>query len=186
MSLSSIDRRRFLRIGASTVFGALVARSLAPSSAFAATPAAAARRPGAVILLWLNGGPSHVDTFDPKPGRPGGGPFKAIKTRAPAIQISEHLPLLAERADRLALVRSMSSKEGNHARAQYFVHTGYVPNPTVVHPSLGGWVSARASGPGDELPEFVSIGGPSFGAGFLGVENGPFVLLRPRRTAPTT
>jgi len=58
------------------------------------------------------------------------------------------------------------------------VHTGYAPNPTVVHPSLGGWTSARLGDPHAELPAFVSIAGPSFGAGFLGVQNGPFVLQK--------
>src|SRR5579872_3852667 len=116
MSVRPIDRRSFLQIGASAVFGALVARSMWSREALAGTPRVTPPRAGAVILLWLNGGPSHVDTFDPKPGRPTGGPFKAIRTRAPAVQLSEHLPLLADRADRLAIVRSMSSKEGNHAR----------------------------------------------------------------------
>jgi uncharacterized protein (DUF1501 family) len=94
------------------------------------------------------------------------------------MTLSEHLPRLAERGERLAIVRSMSSKEGNHARAQYYVHTGYAPNPTVVHPSLGGWTCARLSNELADLPAFVSIGGPSFGAGFLGVQNGPFVLAK--------
>jgi hypothetical protein len=94
------------------------------------------------------------------------------------MMLSEHLPLLADRGDKLAIVRSMSSKEGNHPRAQYFVHTGYAPNPTIVHPSLGGWTCARMADPHAELPAFVSIGGPSFGAGFLGVQNGPFVLQK--------
>jgi uncharacterized protein (DUF1501 family) len=171
-----IDRRSFLGLGTSAVFGSLVARWLAPADAFAAdVPKARAQ---ACILLWLNGGPSHLDTFDPKPGRATGGPFKAIKARAPGMMLSEHLPGLAERGDRIALVRSMGSKEGNHARAQYLVHTGYAPNPTVVHPSLGGWTSARLGDPKAELPAFVSIGGPSFGAGFLGVQNGPFVLQK--------
>jgi uncharacterized protein (DUF1501 family) len=170
-----MDRRRLLRVGASAIFGALVARYLSPPSARAAAPGVKAR---ACILLWLNGGPSHLDTFDPKPGRASGGPFKAIKTRVAGMQLSEHLPLLADRADKLALVRSMSSKEGNHVRAQYYVHTGYAPNPTVVHPSLGGWTCARLGDPSADLPAFVSIGGPSFGAGFLGVQNGPFVLQK--------
>jgi uncharacterized protein DUF1501 len=173
---NAFDRRALLRSGASAFFGALVAR------AFASLPALAAPGPSprasACILLWLNGGPSHIDTFDPKPGRSTGGPFRAIKTRAPAMLLSEHLPRLAERATDLAIVRSMSSKEGNHGRAQYYVHTGYAPNPTVVHPSLGGWTSAGLGGPQAELPAFVSLGGPSFGAGFLGVQNGPFVLQR--------
>ena len=128
--------------------------------------------------MWLNGGPSHIDTFDPKPGRPNAGSFKAIKTRVSEVLFGEHLPHLAERADKLAVVRNMSSKEGNHLRAQYFVHTGYAPNPTVVHPSLGGWTCAKLGDSKHDLPAFVSIGGPSFGAGFLGVQNGPFVLQK--------
>jgi uncharacterized protein (DUF1501 family) len=171
-----IDRRALLRAGTSALFGALVARGLAARSAFAGAPRAP--KAGACILLWLNGGPSHIDTFDPKPGRPTGGPFKAIKTRAAGLTLSEHLPRLAERAHSIALVRSMSSKEGNHGRAQYYVHTGYAPNPTVVHPSLGGWTSARLGDAQAPLPAFVSLGGPSFGAGFLGVQNGPFVLQK--------
>ena len=94
------------------------------------------------------------------------------------MTLSEHLPLLAERADEIALVRSMSSKEGNHGRAQYYVHTGYAPNATIVHPSLGGWTSARLGDALAPLPAFVSIAGPSFGAGFLGVQNEPFVVQK--------
>jgi uncharacterized protein (DUF1501 family) len=176
MSLPPIDRRTVLRVGTSALFGALVSRWLAPGSAQAA--GAPAPKAHACILLWLNGGPSHIDTFDPKPGRATGGPFKAIKARAPGMMLSEHLPLLADRGDKIAVVRSMSSKEGNHTRAQYYVHTGYAPNPTVVHPSLGGWTSARLADAHAELPAFVSIGGPSFGAGFLGIQNGPFVLQK--------
>ncbi len=174
--MRNLDRRTLLRAGASSAFAALVARYLSPASARA--DGAPSPRARACILLWLNGGPSAVDTFDPKPGRPTAGPFKAIRTRAPGMLLCEHLPLLAERATALAIVRSMSSKEGNHPRAQYYVHTGYAPNPTVAHPSLGGWASARLADATAELPAFVSIGGPSFGAGFLGVENGPFVLQK--------
>ncbi|HLK41130.1 MAG TPA: DUF1501 domain-containing protein [Polyangiaceae bacterium] len=175
MSELRLCRRSVLRIGTSAVFGALVARHATPAAAQEAASRAKAR---GCILLWLNGGPSHIDTFDPKPGRATGGSFKAVKTCVHGVLVAEHLPKLADRMDRVALVRSMSSKEGNHARAQYYVHTGYAPNPTVVHPSLGGWVAARAVEPHAELPPFVSIGGPSFGAGFLGVENGPFVIQK--------
>ena len=188
MTMPTLGRRSLLRLGTSAFFGALVSRWISPSRALAGDlPAAKA---DACILLWLNGGPSHIDTFDPKPGRPTGGPFKAIRTRAPGMMLSEHLPLLADRGDRIAVVRGMTSKEGNHARAQYYVHTGYAPNPTVVHPSLGGWTSARLGDPHAELPAFVSIAGPSFGAGFLGVQNGPFVIAKagappPDATLPT-
>jgi uncharacterized protein (DUF1501 family) len=175
MNADRLSRRTVLRVGASAMFGALVTRFFSTGSAFAAGPALKAT---ACILLWLNGGPSHIDTFDPKPGRSTGGPFKAIKTRAPGLTLSEHLPHLAERANQLAIVRSMSSKEGNHGRAQYYVHTGYAPNATLVHPSLGAWASARLGDPHAPLPSFVSIAGPSFGAGFLGVQDGPFVLQK--------
>ena len=186
--MPTLGRRSLLRLGTSAFFGALVSRWISPSRALAGDlPAAKA---DACILLWLNGGPSHIDTFDPKPGRQTGGPFKAIRTRATGMMLSEHLPLLADRGDRIAVVRGMTSKEGNHARAQYYVHTGYAPNPTVVHPSLGGWTSARLGDPHAELPAFVSIAGPSFGAGFLGVQNGPFVITKagappPDATLPT-
>jgi uncharacterized protein (DUF1501 family) len=159
-----MDRRSLLRIGTSAFFGALVARSFAARTAVAGQSNPTHGK--ACILLWLNGGPSHVDTFDPKPGR------------APGMKLSQHLPLLAERGDKLAVLRGIASKEGNHARAQYYVHTGYTPTPTVIHPALGAWVCARLGDSGAELPAFVSIGGPSLGAGFLGVQNGPFVVQK--------
>jgi uncharacterized protein (DUF1501 family) len=172
-----IDRRRFLQMGGVGLLGGLAARYM-ERFAFADAPAVRAARAKSIVVLWLNGGPSHLDTFDPKPGTPVGGPFKAIRSRARTIELSEHLPQLADKADKIAVVRSMSSKEGNHARAQYLLHTGYSPNPTVVHPSLGGWVCEQLGDPSSDIPTFVSIGGPSFGAGFLGVQNGPFVMQK--------
>src|ERR1700730_2137863 len=106
------SRRQVLRVGVSSAFGALVARYLWGGAARADEERPAKAR--ACILLWLNGGPSHIDTFDPKPGRPGGGTFKSIATRAPGLALCEHLPQLAEQADALCVVRSMTSKEGNH------------------------------------------------------------------------
>src|SRR5450631_4311807 len=99
MSDHDFNRRAMLRLGTSAVFGSLVARWLSPRAAFAADTTRAKAQ--ACILLWLNGGPSHIDTFDPKPGRATGGPFKAIQARAPGMKLSEHLPHLAERGDRL-------------------------------------------------------------------------------------
>ena len=136
-----------------------------------AAPAAA----DSLIVLWMNGGPSHVDTWDPKPGSKGAGPMKAIKTRRAGLELSEHMPALAEVADRLCVVRSLSSKEGNHQRAQYLGRTGYSPSPTLVHPALGSWVAKKLGAPASGLPAFVSLGGPAAGAGFLGAEYGPFV-----------
>ena len=132
----------------------------------------------AVILLWMNGGPSHIDTWDPKQGKVAG-PGKSIKTSVPNVSISEHMPRLAQRASKLAIVRGMTSKEGNHQRAQYLLRTGYAPNPTVVHPTLAAWVSKRMGEPTTGLPASVSLGGPSLGGGFFGVQHGPFVVAQP-------
>jgi uncharacterized protein (DUF1501 family) len=83
---------------------------------------------------------------------------------------------LADRAGDIAIVRSMTSREGNHDRARYLLHSGYAPTPTVLHPSLGAWTAEELDHAGLELPAFVSIGGPSMGAGFLGVQHAPFVV----------
>ncbi len=170
-----MHRRNFLTLGASAFFSAMLAR--AARADVGPTPKAKA-----MILVWMNGGPSHLDTWDPKPGHPNGGPTKAIRTALPGLSISEHMPAIARVARKLTVIRSMTSREGNHQRAQYLMHTGYAPTPTLVHPSLGGWVSKKLGAPTNGLPPFVSIGGPSFGAGFLGVSNGPFVV--PKAGAP--
>jgi hypothetical protein len=143
--------------------------------AASAAPEAKAK---SVILLWMNGGPSHIDTWDPKQGKVAG-PNKAIKTSVPGVMISEHMPQIARLANKLAIVRGMTSKEGNHQRAQYLLRTGYAPNPTVAHPSLAAWVTKRLGEPKTGLPGSVSLGGPSVGAGFFGVQYGPFVVQTP-------
>lgn len=173
-----LDRRTLLRIGASGFMAALIARAGLAKSDPSAAPSLPAAKAKACILLWLNGGPSHIDTFDPKPGKSTGGPFKAIKTKAPAVELCEHLPLLAEEAHRIAVLRGMTSREGNHQRAQFLVHTGYAPSTTIAYPSLGAWTSSRLGAKDAELPAFVSVGGTSYGAGFLGVQNGPFVIQK--------
>ncbi len=173
--------RREMLLGSAGLAGALAASLVSRRGALAQGAAGPARKAKACIVLWLNGGPSHLDTFDPKPGSKVGGPFKAIKTRTPGLLFSEHLPRLAEQTHLMIAARG-TSKEGNHQRARYLLHTGYAPNPTVVHPALGGWVSAVAAPKQGELPAFVSIGGPSEGAGFLGVQHGP--LVTPQAAPP--
>jgi len=185
------SRRQGLVYGASGLAALLASRWFGPPMTHAETAAAhlkskgatgahpgASARAKACIVLWLNGGPSHIDTFDPKAGV-ATARFKPIKTRAKDLSISEHLPLLAEQGDKVAILRSMTSKEGNHERARYLMHTGYIPNPTVHHPSLGGWVSHEIGEASPDLPNFVSIGGPSLGPGFLGLQHGPFIVDDP-------
>lgn len=178
-----MNRRALLKASAAGFFGTLVSRWAMADGV--AAPSATAK---SIILLWMNGGPSHLDTWDPKPGTPTGGPTKSIKTRMTGLELSENMPHLADVADRLCVIRSMSSKEGNHDRARYLNHTSYAPNPTVEHPSLGGWVAAKLGAPANGLPPFVSLRGPSHGAGFLGTQYGPFVVQStgvPENTQPT-
>src|SRR5437870_7847139 len=93
------------------------------------------------ILLWMNGGPSQMDTFDLKPGHANGGPFKEIQTSAPGLKFSEHLPKLAKFGDRLAVIRSMLTKEGDHDRATFLLRTGYLPQGPIEYPAIGALLS---------------------------------------------
>lgn len=184
------SRRDLLRYAAGTFAAGWLlpslGRSLWADEAKAPDPGAAASVPGfgkaqQVVFLYMLGGPSHFETFDPKPGTATGGPTRTVATKIPGVAIADSLPLLAARLDRLALVRSMTSKEGNHDRARYLVHTGYAPQPTVVHPSLGAMLSHEQGKADAELPEYVAIGGPGVGAGYLGVHHAPFAIVDPRQ-----
>lgn len=95
----------------------------------------------ACILMWAGGGPPTIDIWDLKPGSKNGGEFKPIDTAAPGVQITEHMPKTAQVFDELSVVRSMSTREADHGRGRYYMHTGYVPNPTVTHPTFGSVVS---------------------------------------------
>jgi hypothetical protein len=180
--MSDFDRRSFLRLGLGSLAAAAATQWFAPPWAMATDPpssrAGKAPKAKAVIVLWMNGGPSHIDTFDPKPGQKSAGSFKAIKTRTPGLEISEHLPKLAEQSHRYTVVRSLTSKEGNHQRAKYLLHTGYAPNPTVVHPTLGAYASSQLGKSGD-LPSFVNVSAPGLSPGFLGSEHGAFLVSNP-------
>ena len=133
------------------------------------------------IFVYLAGGPSHLDLWDPKPGRATGGPFKPAPTAIPGVALGEHLPKLAAQMRRFALIRSMTSKEGNHSRARTLVHTAYPPEATVKHPSFGAAISAEVGPKSFDLPNFVSIGPQQDGAAFLGARNDPFNVNDPNR-----
>jgi hypothetical protein len=136
----------------------------------------------ACIVLWMAGGPSQFETFDPKPGMETQGPTRAISTALPGIAIAEHWAKVAGITKDLAIIRSMTSKEGNHGRATYLLHTGYTPSGGIVHPGFGSIVASEL-GPDDfDLPHFVSIQGPSAGPSFLGVQCAPFVVTDPNRS----
>src|SRR5687768_3384771 len=179
------SRRDLLLYGAGAAAAGLFLPTL-PRLWADGAPVAPASIPGfgkakQVVFLYMIGGPSHFETFDPKPGTTVGGPTRTVATSLPGVEFADSLQGLAKRMDKLCLVRGMTSKEGNHDRARYLVHTGYAPQPTVVHPSLGAMLSKEKGRAEAELPEYVSIGGPGVGPGYLGVHHAPFVVLDPRQ-----
>jgi hypothetical protein len=139
------------------------------------------KRQMACILLWMAGGPSQMDTWDPKPENPNGGSIKAIDTAVPGIKVAEGWDQTAKVMKDVALVRSMTNKEGNHQRATYQLHTGYSPTGTVKHPAFGCAVANELGDPKFDMPHIVSIGGPTIGSGMLGVSLEPFVVQNPEK-----
>lgn len=176
---SPLSRRDFARLAALGAFGVSLSRWL---PALAAEAAAHPQRTRACILLWMAGGPSQIDTFDPKPGHANGGVFEPIETSVPGIQISEHLPKLAQVFQHVAPIRSVTSKEGDHSRATYAVRTGYKSEGPVQFPTLGSLISKELATPAAELPDYVSIGPykilnpAAFAPGFLGPKYAPLVV----------
>lgn len=170
----------------------LAATSLAwltPLGTALARAAEKARRPAkSVIVLWMGGGPSQLETFDPKPGTEIAAGTKAISTAVKGVQLAAGLEQLADQMEHVSLVRSLRSKEGDHERGTYAVKTGYRPDPTVTHPSLGAIVCHDLPGAGVEIPRHVSILPNEWPArgGVLGAEFDAFKVYDPAGKVPDT
>jgi len=167
-----ITRRDFVRVGALAGFGLSLPNFLAMSAAGAVAEAKAK----AAIFVRLGGGPSHLDTFDPKPDAPDThrGEFDTIATNVPGIRISEHLPKLAACADHYAILRGVSHTLAAHELGTLYMQTGNRPLPSLRFPTFGSVVAREMDGV-PHLPPFVAI--PSQGnnpTGYMGVEYGPF------------
>jgi hypothetical protein len=183
-----ISRRDFIKVGALTSAGFGLADFLRLKEAGAVSERARAK---SVILLYMGGGASHIDTFDLKPDAPSEyrGTFKPIPTNVPGISICEHLPLIAKQMDKMALVRSVHHVQDEHQQAAHFMLTGWMPSQVVFgneHPSLGSVVAKETSGR-FALP-YVVIKDPAIlvnrhhGASFLGGAYDPFVVQTPWKT----
>jgi hypothetical protein len=177
--IPSLSRRDWLKLSTAGVVGFSMSGWL---EALAADAAKNPQRKRSCILLWMSGGPSQMDTFDLKPGHANGGEFKEIATNVPGIKISEHLPKIAKFGDRMAIVRGMSTKEGDHGRATFLMRTGYLPQGPIQYPTLGSLVSKELGSDDNDLPNFVSIAPErflspqAFGPGFLGPQYAPLVV----------
>jgi len=175
-----INRRDFLHAGLMTGLGMNMA-DLLRGRTLASTPSSATRSAKAksCILIWLDGGPSHLETFDLKPDAPVEirGEFKPIATDVPGIQISEHLPKTARIMKHVALIRSMTHAFGNHNTGSHYLLTGNKPSPVLEYPSMGS-IYAQQAGLEKVLPPYVAIpeGVTYAGSGYLPATYQPFSL----------
>ncbi|RYD61508.1 MAG: DUF1501 domain-containing protein [Verrucomicrobiaceae bacterium] len=173
--LDEPTRRRFITNAAKMYLGV----QLMPffNSAASAAPAAAQEavkaKAKAVIYLYMSGGMSHLDTFDPKPKKKEVmGPMEALPTKASDIFVGKYLPKTAEVMDKVCVINSMTSRQGAHEQGTYIMHTSYEMRGTVKHPSLGAWVMKLGGRSNPEIPGFVAIdsSADTSGGGFFGAK----------------
>lgn len=169
-------RRRMLKTFSASLLGMPVNQLLAQG----ASSKAQAEH---VILFWNSGGMSHLDTWDPKPGRKVQGEFNPIKTSVDGMEISEIFPQLAKQMHHGALIRSIAGTNGDHGRAQYELQTGFNQSPNIMHPGLGSLVAHEREPLGD-LPALVSISGQAARAGYLGQKCEAYFVGRPGQKDP--
>ncbi|MCC6864662.1 MAG: DUF1501 domain-containing protein [Ignavibacteria bacterium] len=177
-----LSRRKFISLGMALSAGVIFSKfgyakhiaSKHPELSFMNPLNAKAER---VIVLWLAGAPSQFETFSPKPKSKNGGSTKAIQTNSTGIELAENLPQLAMQMDKITLIRTLTSKEGNHSRASYLMHTSYSPTGVVKNPSFGAITAKELGGAKEfDLPYFISLNGPSYSAEFLGKEYSPYII----------
>jgi len=180
-----MHRRSCLKLGIAGLAGGSFTELLRLRQA-AANESVSGKRPSSCILIWMDGGPTHFETFDPKPEAPAEirGDFRAIETNVSGIRICEHLPKLAAIADKYAIIRSVCHNQGNHGAGNHYMMTGAPPRIPVgcgafvsFHPSMGS-VAAKERPAPHGLPGYFSMPGMarSGGPNFLGAKYAPFVV----------
>lgn len=179
----ALDRRRFLgtlAAGASALAADMTALNVLREPALAAELKKQQKR---VILLWLAGGASQLETWDPKPGAPTGGPFRAIPTSVPGMHISELMPKMAQRMDHTCVIRSLNTKNGDHGGGARMMMRGRMDDPSVRYPDLGAVLARELGQAHSKVPDYVSFYSSTEGrdfapgaAGFLGSRYAPMEL----------
>lgn len=169
---SPLSRRSLLQGGLGGLFGLALRHQY--DHLFASDASRLRKR---CVVLWMSGGPSQLETTDPKPGTSTGGPTRSIATAVPGIELAENLPEIARRMDSLSVIRNLSTPEGDHERGEYLLHTGYRPVPAFARPALGAIISHER--PSQDFPLYVSIGARGLGPAYLGPEHAPFAIENP-------
>ena len=174
MKLDPLSRRTFVEKVAKTALGVSIIPVMGSDKVFGATGGKAKH----CIYLYMSGGMTHIDTFDPKPGTETGGKTEAVKTSVPGISLGQYLPGLAERMKDIAVVRTLTQKTADHRGASYWMHTSYQPRATIIHPTLGPWAQKLLGKSHETLPSSVQIGGGGGGpgSGFFGPELSPLPI----------
>jgi hypothetical protein len=173
---TGLDRRHFLKHMAG--MAALAGSATTFVQGLRAAAPEMKKQGRSLVILWMGGGPSHMDLWDMKPGQPTGGQFKPIKTSASGIEISEVLPTVAKQMQHLSIIRSLQSNEGSHERGTTLMNTGRLPNPVVQFPHVGAIAGSLLASKELALPAFIGVGGTAqrIGPGFLGMTNAPFTV----------
>jgi hypothetical protein len=173
-----ISRKSFLLHAAQSILGVSLAPSFLWSAENKAKKVVAAEKATCerVIFLYMKGGMSQTDTFDPKEKASIGGKSKPIKTKSPELLLSDKLPKLAQQAMDLSVIRSMATKTGAHSQARYVMHTGYRQRTGMTHPQLGSWAQMFLGKSDPILPSSVLIASGNPGPGFLPPDYSPLPI----------
>ncbi len=180
-----INRRQFVARTASSLLGVGLLPEVFTPQAHAAFEGSSKLKQVAtaknVIYLYMSGGQSHLDTWDPKEGVETAGPTKPIKTSADGLRVSEYLPLTAQQMHHVAVLNSITSTQGAHEQGNYFMHTSYTLRGTIRHPGMGAWLNVFQGGGNSTLPNYVYVGNDSRhpGAGFFPAGNNPLFVGNP-------
>src|SRR4051812_13201469 len=166
--VSHLSRRALMKGALATAAGGVV-MNWGGLTGFKAIAEEARKVKKHCILLWMNGGASQFETFDMKPGRPTGGPFRPIASNVTGIKVCELMPKMARQMDKVAVIRSMKTPEVDHPGGIYLMHTGYRASANVRFPEIGAIVAKYQGTEGADLPDFVKVSSQGdAGAGFLG------------------
>jgi hypothetical protein len=191
------SRRQFMGYASKSLLGVSIIPSMLPMARAAekagvVVSPGVARKPTArnVIYLYMSGGMTHVDTFDPKPkaGEKVAGPVKAINTKADGVQVSEYFPMLAQQMDKVCVMRGLATTQGAHEQGNYFMHSSYTMRGTIQHPGIGAWLLRMEGKTNRTLPGSVCIGGGAVGggSGFMESKYAPLYVGSPNAGVPNS
>ena len=179
--LDEQDRRNFLTGAAASTLGVTILPGLAGATESTIIKPAKHATAKNVIFLYMSGGMTHVDTFDPKTQSGIAGPSAPTSTAADGVQLSNMLPELSKQANKMAVIRSMTTKTGDHGGGNYLMHTGFTRRPGTSHPQMGSWAQYFLGRRSQLVPDSVVIGGGNPGPGFFRPDHSPLPIGDPNR-----